>query len=358
MIMRFIRFIVLEAVLVILFALIAEGVAQGIFFIRKGYTFKRSLLYVPDKDLVYKLNPRYKGDEIISNGFRGEPFLPEKPDGVYRIIAMGGSTTWGGNASYRDSWPYLLEEMLNKNTGGRLRFEVINAGVCGYGSAQQYIRLNKEIFNYHPDMIIIHSGWNLTGALDNDVYYWVPDNIVKPNAPLLEKAAAFLTGNSVIFAKFRARFPRYLDAFDLTPAQRQQLEEHFITLVGRHKQYLTDMVRLAEAHKVVPVLVKYPQIYHADARDDEALKRAFPDLFKYRELFNREYALTTGAIGLTAQETGAPLLDFSDCFDALPAGKKCGFFLDQMHVTDEGLAIEAQAIYNGLARLLKEAYGT
>ena len=43
-------------------------------------------------------------------GFRGENITIEKPKDIYRIVAIGGSTTYSIDvADYRDSYPALLE---------------------------------------------------------------------------------------------------------------------------------------------------------------------------------------------------------------------------------------------------------
>jgi hypothetical protein len=202
-------------------------------------------------------------------------------------------------------------------------------------------------------MLIIHSGWNFIGAVDNDLYSWVPDNIARPNAGILERIAAFLTNNSVIFAKLRAKFPRYLDVFDLDPERAATMERQFAQLAQRHKSYLKKIIILSRQNGITPILVKYPQIYNPDLRNAEMLKGPFPELFKHRDYFNRQYILVTKMIEEAAGEEGALLIDCARHFDSLPYEEKIGFFKDQMHLKGEGFEIEARDIRDALIKTIE-----
>jgi hypothetical protein len=59
------------------------------------------LLHVKSKDrtLVYELRPSAHPNALIrtnTSGFRDREFTTPKPDGVYRIIAVGQTTVWNG----------------------------------------------------------------------------------------------------------------------------------------------------------------------------------------------------------------------------------------------------------------------
>ena len=351
--MKAVKFIFLQIILVIIFSLILEGMGQLYFFIKHGYTFKESLMYTRDKDLVYKLNPKYKGKDVMHNGFRGLTFSREKGSNTFRIIAVGGSTTWGGDNSYRDSWPFQLEILLNENEKENIRYEVINAGVSGYGSAQHYARSKKELLKLSPDMVIIYSAWNMVGGLDNDVYYWVPDNVVKPGSSVLEKISAFLTDNSVIFAKLRVMFPRYLDAFNLSVKNAEKLESRFTELIEKHKQYLKKTVQLLRENDVMPVLMKYPQVYKKGGLNEmetAMLKDRSLELFEYRDYLGRQYSLIIKKIDELGKENNVLIVDSSGCFDGFDFSKRLMFFKDQMHLTNEGFPIQAKAVYADLVK--------
>lgn len=108
--------------------------------------------------------------EVNSFGFRGPEFSMPKPAGLFRIFALGESTTFGWKevASHEQAWPALLEAKLRRAYPGRA-IEVINAGVPGYTSIEQRINFMLRISKLEPDAILIYHG-------NNDLNWsWVPD---------------------------------------------------------------------------------------------------------------------------------------------------------------------------------------
>lgn len=84
----------------------------------------------------------------------------------YKIAALGGSTT-DGTWKTMKSWPQFLYEKL-----GRKDITVYNAGVSGYVSGQELIRLIRDILPLKPDMVIVYDGANDSGG-----------NVVIPEEP-------------------------------------------------------------------------------------------------------------------------------------------------------------------------------
>lgn len=108
--------------------------------------------------------------EVNSLGSRGPEIAMPKPAGVFRIFALGESTTfgWKGVRSHDEAWPALLEAKLRAAYPGR-QFEVVNAGVPGYTSIEQRINFMLRVSHLEPDAILIYHG-------NNDLNWsWVPD---------------------------------------------------------------------------------------------------------------------------------------------------------------------------------------
>jgi hypothetical protein len=105
--------------------------------------------------------------QINKAGFRnGEKEFSEKKKVVIRIIAIGGSTTFGWMINdYKKTWPLQLEEILNKSLKGSGKVEVINAGLPGGTSAESLVSfiLNDKFLK--PDFVIFHNGGNDVGPL-------------------------------------------------------------------------------------------------------------------------------------------------------------------------------------------------
>jgi tetratricopeptide (TPR) repeat protein len=84
--------------------------------------------------------------------------LKEKPDDLYRIIALGASTTAGYPYLYNGTFPAILKQIL-KNKYPDKRLEVINLAmpaVTSYAVREIALHLQK----YEPDMLIIYAGHN------------------------------------------------------------------------------------------------------------------------------------------------------------------------------------------------------
>ena len=100
-----------------------------------------------------------RGDILINKwGFRGPYIEKEKPDFIYRIAVLGGSTTAGKHENAQ-TYPRLLERMLNGQNNG-LTYQVLNFGAWGYDSCDLKTIYKNDVVGFDPDMIIIMSGWN------------------------------------------------------------------------------------------------------------------------------------------------------------------------------------------------------
>jgi len=85
---------------------------------------RKSLKLTPHPYLSYSTTPRYINfnngrREFVHNslGFRGDEITKIKKNGVFRIVALGGSTTYtSGTALNSNAYPSLLEKYYLINT--------------------------------------------------------------------------------------------------------------------------------------------------------------------------------------------------------------------------------------------------
>lgn len=103
---------------------------------------------------------------VDAGGFRGRDVPVAKRPGVLRIMVVGGSTTFDTQVSRDEAaWPARLEASLQQLAPDH-PVEVINAGVPGYRVVDNLIRLQTELFQYRPDVILLYDGHNdLFGSL-------------------------------------------------------------------------------------------------------------------------------------------------------------------------------------------------
>lgn len=96
------------------------------------------------------------GVEIQTNsyGFRAnrEYILP-KPKNTKRILVLGDSIAMGWGVRLENTYPYILESLLNKKSS--INFDVINTSVGNYNSLSELMVL-KRFIDFDPDVIILN----------------------------------------------------------------------------------------------------------------------------------------------------------------------------------------------------------
>jgi hypothetical protein len=93
-------------------------------------------------------------------GFRGRPFTPVKPDGVYRIAIVGDSFTYGNGIRQEDRYSDLLQGRLPSH------FEVLNFGVAGANTPEHRQLVQHLLPAIQPDFILVQ--WFVNDVEDDD----------------------------------------------------------------------------------------------------------------------------------------------------------------------------------------------
>ena len=105
---------------------------------------------------------------IIPNGADFEVNLANKLPGQYRIFLLGGSSV-AGAASRTNSTGHsicnngTIAAVLERKLAGvseNMTFQIINAGVHGYASAQEFLYYGLELVHLPHDMVISFHGYN------------------------------------------------------------------------------------------------------------------------------------------------------------------------------------------------------
>ena len=97
---------------------------------------------------------------INSHGFRGKDFSIAKPDDVIRVLTLGASSTFGFYNKDDETYPYLLEQRLNKLCHGPKRFEIINFAIPDARAEQIRSMFVAEGLALDPDVITFYEGRN------------------------------------------------------------------------------------------------------------------------------------------------------------------------------------------------------
>lgn len=95
--------------------------------------------------------------------FRSGPAKYEKPEGIFRVITMGGSNAYGyGVFDYRNTFTAQLESKVKTKYPER-KFEFIAGTVNGYTTFQNLVLYRMYLKHYRPDLVIIYCNYNDSG---------------------------------------------------------------------------------------------------------------------------------------------------------------------------------------------------
>ena len=118
----------------------------------------------------------HRGVEIVTNsiGLRDREIAVPKPEGTYRIVMLGDSFVFGqGIPRLEDTLPKQLEARLN--AAGHPEVEVVNSGIAGLNTFEEYLTYEQQARKLQPDMAILvwvafdHA---LNGYRESDLAYF------------------------------------------------------------------------------------------------------------------------------------------------------------------------------------------
>jgi hypothetical protein len=139
----------------------------------------------PNSDGPFRVPGVMTHVHINSQGWRDRESPPVSPAQT-RILVLGDSQTWGYGVEDDERYTDELQRL-------RPDARVLNMGVSGYGTAQEYLQLQQKVDDYKPDLVIV-------GFYHNDLIDNVSDNNDDPFAyprPVLAPSGETVTLRNV-----------------------------------------------------------------------------------------------------------------------------------------------------------------
>ncbi|NBR86425.1 MAG: hypothetical protein EBT61_13115 [Verrucomicrobia bacterium] len=129
---------------IVLFPRYHTGADYGEFKLRRLRPGEHFRHHSRDGDWEFRINRA---------GLRNDrEFARPKPAGVYRVLCLGDSHTQGYEVRQEHTFAMVLERFLNAQG---LRAEVINAGISGFGTAEEVAYLESEGVKWEPDAVVL-----------------------------------------------------------------------------------------------------------------------------------------------------------------------------------------------------------
>jgi lysophospholipase L1-like esterase len=316
----------LLTLLLVLFAI--EGAVRAYHAVRNvGSDADPRGYVVPDAETGYSLKPGYHegGIRIDSLGFRGPEVSPAKAPGVYRIVALGDSATFGPH-EVECAYPYLLPDLLAPR-----QTEVVNAGVEGYRSDRALAHLQRDVMPLHPDLVTVFIGWNDLYQNDPNVESDPQSLEGSPLARLLTLSDAAQTFRRVFFLRLQGQRAQTSGGSTLPPDYQP---------LG-YGERLRSIFRTARAGGAEVVVFTWPTILSADMPPAAIAKAHYPPYTTSLDVLRTLYDRYQAMLRQVAAEEQVRVIDNAAIF---PDGRKADLFIDTAHFTCEGQAMVAQNV--------------
>lgn len=310
--------------------------------------------------------------EIESTVMRFRELVNKEKTGRYRILTLGGSTTYGHTEFY-ETWPYILEQKLNSYYPGQ--FEVINLGLPDF-STVDILRNSMGVEGYdngyldlQPDMVILSPVWNdLFDAFSSRDNFEAINRKFRSNIFVKKTALGYFIYKYVYSRRIELLFNRLREYYQSDDTLDERSEEDvrqwlkFMStgpnkkIPGLAFQYrLEDIVDLFQSKGVAVLLMSRPCIWLTNFNADESRKIMIehdieeaetpPGMIKAWLIVEE---LDRKIIQDVARETGAHFDDFTSYFRMkFPHFEdRVEYFQDGTHFNPAGNMLLADYIYN------------
>lgn len=331
-----------QLILLAVSSLFAVAIGEVMCRLAPQYNDTNPVSLVPHPTLPFTMLPNYSGKTILGHainingqGFRDTEHSLVKEPGVVRIISLGDSIAFGYGVEGRDSYPEVIERLLNARFPQR-RHEVFNYGISGFNLADYYNLFEETGLQYQPDLIVVGlSSSDYTHVQYREVIrdgvgmrpgsFWTTYNVPAFVLRLLRHSALYLTvGNAL----------KRLSAARNAPAVARVDPQEVIKTKALVSEYLSKFNALARRRNI-------PIVYAFFPKQTEVLDGA------------AEYPEFISLIASTASKSGS--VRFANLMDDLKAFKETPqeVFIKQdwVHPTPRGHALYAERIAAEIATL-------
>jgi hypothetical protein len=365
----------------IFFPIYIEIVYTSLYFLAFGFNFKYSLhnyFLIDDPVYGYKLRSNINSKDIsffifdkfvfkppfkrILNikeniksrikfttndlNFRGKEISSNKNN--FRIFCVGGSTTACDSCNDNETWPYQLNKIFSEKNNRNI--EVINAGVEGWYSYQNYLNIKNSIIKLKPNLIILHQGWNEEFEFSslNLGKYWknkIARNVIQSNYFYCKKTILTLEQSIFLYKIqrffFSSLFKKRMD-FQNYKRFEVLLSDEYIKAWFIN---LREIINLAANLNIKVCMVDYPCLV---TKKDTLFNR---NLYIKNSRLDNNYAKYQAwskykiSLFLKKINNYVSIFDIDEDFQKFRGKKRLKLFIDEIHLSPTGNKIFAKYLF-------------
>lgn len=293
-----------------------------------------------DEKNVRKLEPNqhYTTININSHGFRGPEIEKDKPDDIYRIMVLGGSTAFGiGSTADQNTISGYLQKKFDEAKIPNV--EVINTSIGGTISFEEKYYALNYLMDFEPNFFIIYDG-------ANDVRYRIIDQ--ESLIDNKEKEEGFKFGN---YPFYRTPFvinkltnPNYYS----TDAPQNEIVSNNIKekVVDRYIENWKDFCVKQNQNQIKTMIFLQPMVGTSNRTVSSDVAKFLFKLDAQSELdMLEDIASSLNEL----KEVCTDAIDIRNSFD----GINKPVFYDQLHMSDFGNKIIANVIFENIVDIVK-----
>ncbi len=327
--------------------LLIEFAGRAILNFKYGVSGKSYGLWQADDELGADHAPNGYNSNAYTNdwGFRNvDNVIEPKPKNGLRVIAFGGSTTFGYNLNQDQTFTQQLQNSLRKEAGLE-QSEVLNAGRIMFCSAHNLILMKKLVPKLKPDYAVLYDGINdYTNTTQLLAEGQDIDNLMQEKKyGLIAKGYdqnRWLKRNSVIIRIFDYYIASLIPNIILSMRENKRqdvsqgkVEKIYEWTYENYQHTLGDMVNYLKSQNVKVIIVRYAIVKQA-----EGMKYVAPQIDSCARINAN-----------VANAMQVPLYDMENSFNQLP--NKSEYFINSgVHVTAEG----AKRVASDLIKIIQE----
>jgi len=319
--------------------------------LRRG-EWNSTLRYRSHPYLDYIANPDYTFEDGTrphdAIGIRDPGFPPRRRrEGVFRILALGGSTTYGLFVERADQvWPTLVGTGLQETLGREV--EVINAAVPSYTTNEIVVMAAFWLPEFRPDLVLLHTGINdaFTVAFEDEGgpdgrhfrHAWSHREL-PPAWSRVMRASRLVRLLGVGMLRSGGYMAGDMAGAIQNPLPPEaQLRSNIESATGKYyRRNLETIVALAKLQRAVPVFVEMPLNPKYEGGID-----------LYRDAISAAVARNNRIMREVGEDLGVQVVATNE------AMRDPENFIDAAHVTQVGMMRKAQLVYDALLPVVKE----
>jgi lysophospholipase L1-like esterase len=300
------------------------------------------ILYIFCSNYYYSKNIlRKKFHSFLNPAPTPQDVAVPKPNNVYRIICLGGSTTAGNGPN---NYPLKLQKMIHEKYPNK-NIEVVNAGKPFYNTEHIIIQYLFNLKEMNPDLILMCEAIN-----DMFVSFTMPPFSSKPYRDDYGHYYGFLGT-----LHYQKSFEEFLGGFFFADLRQPKLESvYFNDFKSRDsfRRNLETIIEIAKCSGTALIVSTQAHCYSRNNDSDDAVL-CFSDSYLIND---KQYAdeksyydameLFNGIIRETAEKYSVPFIDQYPAFK----GKRT-LFTDSVHMTEEGHELKAKLFFDKIVAL-------